>query len=97
MKHGISPTTPRNLKHERQVFVSKPLAKRVTLLDEETGRLRVDYLPLHIDTPPGATFQNIVVAPMKGKTYRRTDPKVLRPGRIRRTALAEMRAAGTLQ
>lgn len=95
MKHGISPTTPRNLKHERLVFVSMPLAKRVTSLDEK-GRIKVQYLPLHMDTPPGATFHSVVVAPVVGKTYRRTEPKVLRPGRIRRTALAEMRAAGAL-
>lgn len=95
MKHGISPTTPRNLKHERMLFVSKPLAKRVNSRDEQ-GRVKVEYLPLHIDTPPSATFSGIVVAPVKGKTYRREVPKAARPGRLRRTVLAELRAAGAL-
>ena len=94
MKHGISPTTPRNQKYGRYVHISKPLAQRV--LDpskaDENGYVKPEFLPLHLPATPGAVV-SIVVAPVKGKTYQRTEPKAERPGRTRRAALAEMRAA----
>lgn len=89
MKHGISPTTPRGQTHERMAYLSKPLAQQVTKVVD--GKVQYEYLPLHVK-PESPTTVRIVVAPVKGKTYRRTEPKAKRPGRIRRTVLAELRA-----
>lgn len=96
MKHGISPTTPRNRRWEQDTIVhlSKALVQRVidfnTVVD---GKVQVQYLPLHLQAPPGAAVK-IVVAPDKGVTYtkggdKRVVPlKVLRPGLRRRYRLS---------
>lgn len=92
MKHGISPTTPRNRRWEKQTIVhlSKALVQRVIDFNkvDEKGRVKVQYLPLHLQAPVGAAVR-IVVAPDKGVTYRRTEVKPKRPGKARRYLLAQ--------
>lgn len=91
MKHGISPTTPRNRRWEQYTIwhLSKALVQRVIDFStaDEDGRVKVQYLPLHLQADPRAKVQ-IVVAPDKGVTYKRAEPKPTRPGLRRRYALS---------
>jgi hypothetical protein len=75
------------------VHLSKALVQRVIDFSavDEKGRVKVQYLPLHLQAPPGAAVK-IVVASDRGITYRR-DTKLEfesnRPGLRRRYALSE--------
>lgn len=88
MKHGISPTTPRRLRRERLVFLSKPLVYRTT---DEEGRWH--YHPTHMTPPTGLGIVETVVAPVKGKTYHKPAGYAKEFGRARRTRLCEERLA----
>lgn len=88
MKHGISPTTPRRLRRERLVFLSKPLAYRATDIKGEYV-----YYPTHVPPPVGQGAVKTVAAPVKGKTYRKPAGYANEFGRARRTRLREERLA----
>jgi hypothetical protein len=93
LKHGISPTTPRNRSWENWniVHLSKALVQRVIDFNNVIdGKVQVQHLPLHLQAPPGAAV-TIVVAPDKGITYRRDkefDYLRERPGLQRRYELS---------
>lgn len=81
----------RKYRDEKQTIIhlSKALVQRCidfTAVDEK-GRVKVQYLPLHLQAPPGAAVR-IVVAPDKGSTCKRAAPKLDRPGLRRRYALS---------
>lgn len=93
MKHGISPTTNRNRRWERDTIVhlSKALVQRVidpNKKGEIDGRVEVQLLPLHLQAPEGCMV-SIVVAPDKGVTYKRAEAKPERPGLTRRYWLTD--------
>lgn len=71
MKHGISPTTDRRALKRRGKYlhVSKPLAIKET--DWATGALKgiVSYDPDYL-APPNVRGE-VIMAPVKGLTYRR--------------------------
>lgn len=99
MKHGISPTTNiRDISNRsRMLHLSKPLAlKYYETLPDPKNQLKTirvaRYIPVNAQAPQGTPVQ-LVVAPVKGKVYLRTEPKPVRPGAARRARLADARAA----
>lgn len=89
LKRNLSPTTNRRESRDRATIVhlSKALVQRaINFVD---GKIKVQYLPLHLQAPQGAAVK-IVVAPDKGTTYKRNRSEVKpdRPGLRRRYALS---------
>lgn len=89
MKHGISPTGANPAIRSTIIHLSKALVFRVVdpSTADENGKVKVQYLPLHIQPPPDCIV-SVVVAPDKGVTAKRKEPKQLRPGLRRRYALS---------
>lgn len=88
MKHGISPTTDRRALKRRgkYIHVSKPLAIKET--DWATGALKgiVSYDPDYL-APPNVRGE-VIMAPVKGLTYRRPADQEPAKGRGKRRRLA---------
>lgn len=101
MKHGLSPTTRLNDWRRRGMYIhiSVPLAYEAEVWeddpDDPTQELFKGYAHYSIFKPLPLTCGpvRLVRAPVKAISYRRTEPKATRPGRTRRTWLAQERAA----
>ena len=94
MKHGISPTTDRRVLKRRgkYIHVSRPLAIKET--DWATGTLKgiVSYDPDYL-APPNVRGE-VIMAPVKGLTYRRPASQEPTKGRGKRRRAAR-RATGS--